>query len=55
MSVFRLIHVKTEVLALCLPDLKKLFSQLCFGENGQKICIFINEKELESLGVGYAT
>lgn len=55
MSVFRLIHVKTKVLALCLPDLKKLFSQICFGKNGQRLFVFINEKELESLGVAYAT
>lgn len=55
MSVFRLIHVETEVLALCLPDLKKLFSQTYFRKNGQKMFVFINEKELESLGVGYAT
>lgn len=43
------------MLALCLPDLKKLFSQICFGKNGQRLFVFINEKELESLGVAYAT
>lgn len=53
MSVFRLINGKTKVLALSLSDLKKLFSQITFCKNGQKI--FINEKELESLGVGFAT
>lgn len=37
-SVFRLIHVKCEVLAVCLLELENLFFffffQICFGKDG---------------------